>query len=247
MEGEIQTLTRQLQQYPEGKLICTQNGPYTKWYQQSEGKFNYIPKKNKKLAEQLAIKKYYMLRIDALKREKHLLDSYLKHHIPDFERKDNKILLDSKYHDLLKSHFIPDDSNLEAWQKAPFQSNPKYPEQLLIKTCSGYCVRSKSEALIEIALCMHQIPHRYECALELDGITVYPDFTLRHPNTGKMYFWEHFGRMDDPEYCHKTAIKLEQYALNNIIPSINLITTYETGEHPLSPEIIEQTIKTYFL
>lgn len=236
-----------MQQYPKGKLICTQNGPYTKWYHQSDGTLHYISKKNQELAEQLAIKKYYTLRIDELKKEKHLLDTYLKHHIPESERKDNKLLLDSKYHELLIPHFIPNDSDLDAWQKAPFQSNPKYPEQLLIKTCSGYYVRSKSEALIEMALCMYKIPHRYECALELNGMTVYPDFTLRHPRTGKTYYWEHFGRMDDPEYCHKMVSKLEQYALNNIIPSINLITTYETGEYPLSPETIEQTIKTYFL
>ena len=124
--------------------------------------------------------------------EKRLLDSYLKHHIPESECKDNKFLFDSKYHELLIPHFTPADSKLDAWQKASFQSNPNYPEQLLIKTCSGYYVRSKSEALIEMALCMHQIPHRYECALELGGMTIYPDFTLHHPSARKMYYWEHF-------------------------------------------------------
>ena len=235
-----------MQQYPEGRLISTQNGAYTKWYHQLEGTLCYIPKKKKELAEQLAVKKYYTLRMESLKKEKYLLDSYLKYHIPEFERKDYKFLCDSKYHELLIPYFTSDNPNLDAWQRAPFQSNPKHPEQLLIKTCSGYCVRSKSEALIEMALCIHQIPHRYECALELDGITVYPDFTLRHPRTGKIYYWEHFGLMDDSVYCHKMVSKLEQYALNGIIPSINLITTYETSEYPLSPELIEQTIKIYF-
>lgn len=137
IEGEIQAISQQLQQYPEGRLISTQNGAYTKWYHQLEGTLCYIPKKKKELAEQLAVKKYYTLRMESLKKEKYLLDSYLKYHIPEFERKDYKFLCDSKYHELLIPYFTSDDSNLDAWQRAPFQSNPKHPEQLLIKTCSG--------------------------------------------------------------------------------------------------------------
>lgn len=246
MGEQIQSISHQLQLYPEGKLICTNNGKYKKWYQYSDSTLSYIPKKNKKLAEQLAEKKYLTLKLDILKNEKRLLDYYLAHHISDSERKDNKFLTDSRYQELLTSFISPDDQNLNDWQKELFKSNPKHPEQLVIKTCSGFCVRSKSEALIDIALCMHQIPHRYECALELGGVTVYPDFTLRHPRTGKIFYWEHFGLMDDSTYCHKMANKLKQYAINGIIPSINLITTYETKEYPLSPEVIEQTIKTYF-
>lgn len=97
-----------------------------------------------------------------------------------------------------------------------------------------------------MALFTAKIPHRYECELCLGNTIIYPDFTLRHPRTGDTYYWEHFGLMDNPAYCRTMANKLELYTKNGIIPSINLITTYETDNHPLSPETINRTIETYF-
>lgn len=52
--------------------------------------------------------------------------------------------------------------------------------------------------------------------------------------------------MDNPSYCQNASFKLQQYSLNGIIPSVQLITTYETGKHPLNPEIIEKIIEHYF-
>ena len=78
-------------------------------------------------------------------------------------------------------------------------------------------------------------------------MTFYPDFTIRHPKTGEIIYWEHFGLMDDPSYYQKTFSKLQLYASYGIIPSINLITTYETQEHPLSADIVEKIVKHYFL
>lgn len=135
---------------------------------------------------------------------------------------------------------------LKDWQKLPYQTNPTHPEQLCIKACSGNVVRSKSEAFIDMALFQNRIPFRYECALQLGKITIYPDFTIRHPKNGSFYYWEHFGLMDDADYCQNAMQKLNLYSKNGIVPSINLITTYETKEHPLSPEIVEKTIELYF-
>ena len=246
LEEQIDYLTSQLSHYPDGTLFCTRNGNYTKWYQHSNSEAIYIPKQNKILAEQLAKKKYLSLKLDALYHEKKLLASYLKHHVPFSEQKDIQLLNNPNYQELLSPHFTPIDKELASWQHASFESNPKHPEQLIIKTCSGFYVRSKSEALIDMALCTHQIPHRYECALEIGDTILYPDFTIRHPRTGDTYYWEHFGLMDDSLYCQKTAKKIEFYTLNHIIPSIHLITTYETKEHPLSPRLVEQTIQQYF-
>ena len=108
-------------------------------------------------------------------------------------------------------------------------------------------VRSKSEALIDTVLYINKIPFRYECALKLDETTIYPDFTIRHPRTGKLYYWEHFGRMDDPNYRRKVFAKQQLYADHNIIPSIQLISTYETREQPLNMEFVENLIHYYFL
>ncbi len=91
-------------------------------------------------------------------------------------------------------------------------------------------MRSKSEAMIDMVLRIRKIPFRYKCLLELGGISFYPDFTIRHPVTAAVFYWEHFGIVDDPKYCQKAYSKLYTYFSYGIIPSINLIITYETRE-----------------
>ena len=93
----------------------------------------------------------------------------------------------------------------------------------------------------------NNIPFRYEDKLLLDGIEVYPDFTVRHPVTGKITYWEHFGLMDDDVYRKNACSKIQLYCDNGIIPSVNLITTYETKQHPLDIDHVEAIIKEYFL
>lgn len=66
-----------------------------------------------------------------------------------------------------------------------------------------------------------------------------PGFTIRDPSSGKTYYWEHFGMMDQPSYAARTFSKLQLYTSFQIIPSIQLITTYETQEHPLNTETAE--------
>ncbi len=92
----------------------------------------------------------------------------------------------------------------------------------------------------------HKIPFRYECALSLNHVVIYPDFTIRHPITGQIYYWEHFGMMDHPTYSQNTCSKLQLYTANGIYPSIQLITTYETKDHPLDSEYVETMIHHFF-
>ena len=108
-------------------------------------------------------------------------------------------------------------------------------------------VRSKSEVIIDMLLHTHKIPFRYEAPLHLDTITIYPDFTIRHPETGEFFYWEHFGLADQPEYRQNMLSKLDLYTSHGIIPNINLITTYETKNHPLSMEFVQKTVEYYFL
>ena len=221
-----------------------QDGKYQKWYHCNDHSRTYLSKENISLAKQLAAKKYLQALLKDLSCEKKALDAYLKHH----SSKDNagQLLCSPAYHDLLASNFSPLSEELFAWQNAAYESNPFYPGNLCIKASSGKMVRSKSEAMIDLALYQNKIPFRYECPLCLEGITLYPDFTIRHPKTGNYYYWEHLGLMEDPSYCKHATSKIELYSRNGIIPTIQLITTFETKEHPLSPETITNTIVTYF-
>lgn len=134
---------------------------------------------------------------------------------------------------------------LEEWSNSTFTQCTKYPEHKIHLTASGNMVRSKSEVLIDMQLYINQIPFRYECELQLGDVTIYPDFTVRNPRTSKTYYWEHFGIMDDSSYTNNVSLKLNTYISNHIIPTIDLITTYETQNHPLTIDTINRVIATY--
>ncbi|MBQ2706359.1 MAG: hypothetical protein IJF60_06040 [Agathobacter sp.] len=154
---------------------------------------------------------------------------------------------ESEYRNLLLPHFEPKSERISKWMNSEYETNPKFPEQKLHKTSSGILVRSKSEALIERALFENRVPFRYECALGLGSVIIYPDFTIMHPVTGEIFYWEHFGMMDNPRYVKNTGEKLQLYMTHEIIPSINLITTYETIKKPLSYKDAEKIVEEYFL
>ena len=247
LEEKIQSITKQLSAFPSGKLYCTHTGKYVKWHVTDGKHQEYIPKKNRKFAEQLAQKKYLLLLKEDLENEKRAIDFYLRHHKKDVGKAEKLLTEELAYQELLQSKFQPLSKELSEWQKQEFESNPYYPEKLIHRTASGRLVRSKSEAIIDMFLSLNNIPFHYEEKLVLGGITLFPDFTIRHPQTGETFYWEHFGRMDDPEYIRKTASKIQRYSLHGIIPGIKLITTYETEDAPLSTEMVEKIIEYYFL
>lgn len=243
LENEIQSLDVQISTYPEGRIHCTRNDTRIKWYNDSK----YLPKSERKLAEQLAIKKYLLQKKLDYEHQLKAAESYLQHCSKYPPKADLLLSEKSNYADLLAPHFTPKSQELDEWMHSSYERNLNHPEHLIHKTISGEFVRSKSEVLIATVLSIHQIPYRYEALLQLNKRWVFPDFTLRHPETGKYFYWEHFGKMDDPDYCKKTCSKLELYASCDIIPSIQLITTYETTKNPLTIEQVEHLVRYYFL
>ena len=245
LDEQIKSLHSQIESLPEGKIICTSNGNGYKWYRSDGHKSLYIPKSQRELAEQLAIKKYLTQIEEDCLQEKIAIDFYLRHH--KSAKVEDLLVNKQGYQELLYPYFKPKSQELEEWMNTPFKQNPKYIENKIHKTSSGNLVRSKSEALIDMVLYTHRIPFRYECALKLGNIVIYPDFTIMHPKTGRILYWEHMGRMDDPKYNRNIGERIQSYVNNGIIPSIDLIITYETMEHPLTVYDIEKVIKEYFL
>ena len=240
-------MQEQLDQLPEGKLICAHGRNCFKWYV-SDGKHKtYLPKKERAFAEQLAFKKYLSLQLQDLLCQKKALEAYLKQDFSKMGAAERLLKEHSGYQELLHSHFKPKSQTYSEWAARPYECNTSYPEHLIHKTSAGFSVRSKSESMITHFLYSHQIPFRYECALHLGTATIYPDFTILHPTTGETYYWEHFGKMDDPIYANNACSKLQLYQSYQIIPTIRLIITYETKQSPLCYEQIEMIAKYYFL
>lgn len=134
---------------------------------------------------------------------------------------------------------------MERWGTAEYNKSKNHPEGLIHPTLKGDMVRSKSEALIADILFERKIPYRYESEIILDGIVYHPDFTILHPGSGKIVYWEHFGKLDDPDYIHKNADRIATLARNGILPSKNLIISSETRQFPLSRQSICELIDAF--
>lgn len=244
LEKQIKLLESQIKELPQGKLICARNDNRWKWYCSDGHKSVYIPKKEQQFAEKLAKKKYLSLLVEDMRQEKDAIDFYLRHH--KVSKAEELLTNESEYQKLLSSSFQSQEKEMQDWINSQYETCKKYPENLIFKTASGNMVRSKSEVMIDMALYTNAIPFRYECEINLGEMVIYPDFTIKHPKTGKIYYWEHFGRMDDEKYAKHAAAKLKNYIEGGIVPNIDLITTYETKECPLDYESIEKVVKEYF-
>ena len=166
-----------------------------------------------------------------MKQEKSAIEFYLRHHKNISNRAESMVAEMSGYQELLLPYFKPISEELNDWEKQDYNSNKKYPEQLIHKASNGKLVRSKSEVLIDMALYTNRIPFRYECELQMGDSIIYPDFTIRHPKTGEVYYWEHFGMMGDIFYIKNACAKMQLYATNGITPGIDLIMTFETHKN----------------
>lgn len=242
---ELEKITKLDKKFPQGELQCFKNENRYKWKVKEENGIRYLPKTERNQAEILALKKYYEYRKKELESEAAGWEAYLK--------KTDKIKINSEhllnhpeYGKLLAKNFRPLDKELERWQEEPYEKCTKHPENLLVQGTHGKMLRSKSEAIIDRALYQNKIPFHYEEKLILDGIMLYPDFVMRHPFTGQYFYWEHFGMMDNPDYCNHACDKIKLYCRHGIIPSVNLILTYETKQCPLNADKVEMILQEYF-
>lgn len=246
IEQKINRIEQQLKRLPQGDIFCAKNGTTIKWYYHNGTYREYIPKKKKKIAEQLAYKKYLVKLLKELEQEKNAIEQYLKKCRKEESEAENMLLLSSNYRSLILPYYKPMEERLYEWQTMSYQRNEKYPEKLIHESKSGNLLRSKSECMIDEMLYRAGLPYRYDCALQLGETTIYPDFTIIHPESKKVYYWEHFGKMDDASYAQKTFYKLGLYNSNGIVPSINLIMTFETENNPLNMITVEKVINQYF-
>lgn len=245
LSEKIAGLDKKISKMPPGNIQVIDSGKYVRWYVTNDGGREYIPKRNKSFAQLMAQKKYLeYLKMD-MQFDKDCIDSYLEK-LENYQRKIPE-LEETKFGELLHPTIESHNEELEKWCNSPYEKNKFAEEGLIFKNISGNIVRSKSESLIATELFINNIPFRYECILNLGDRVVFPDFTIRHPLSGEYFFWEHFGMMDKPEYAQKTADKISIYISHGIIPSINLITTYETLDNPINQLKIANIVKEYFL
>ncbi len=134
------------------------------------------------------------------------------------------------------------------WRNIPFTGKGFAEGVPEIYTKKGERVRSKSEKMIADTFFQLGIEYKYECPILLNGYgTVYPDFTILSKKLRKEVYWEHDGRMDDPEYAEKAVRKIDSYVRTGIIPGDRLIITFETSNYVLSDRTIKEMIDKFII
>ena len=111
-------------------------------------------------------------------------------------------------------------------------------------------VRSKSECIIANMLDSAGVPYRYEEIVPLNamfGVFLHPDFTVLNKRTRKVYYWEHFGRMGDPEYAAHALPRISEYLNFGFFPGKDLLMTFESLECPLNTTDVERMIEEYLI
>jgi hypothetical protein len=239
---ELANTKKALKKLPKGQLSIRKDGKSGKWFADDGHRKEFISRKNRSYASQLAMKTYLSLKLERLSEEKEAWEIILQ----DTKIEETLLAHDSLYRDLLLSQVHCVDEYSE-WENAPFESNPYHPEQLKIQTVSKYCVRSKSESIIANELFSRNIPFRYECGLSLDQKIIYPDFTLIRPWDGRKLYWEHFGLVENKDYRDHFMNKLDDYMESGIFPGDRLIMTFETAGKPLDLSSVRCTMGLYML
>lgn len=230
----------------EGNLVVSRcRGTIQFYHYHDNGKRDYIRKTNKSLLMTLAQKKYckQILKVST----KLLQFEEIRQEIKDKNIETAFEQLDSVIKPYVTPFVISPETKINNWKTEPYKKSSKYPEGLKYKTDKGDLVRSKSEVIIANKLYKRNIPYRYECELKLNSkYIIYPDFTIMHPKTGRLFYLEHFGLMDNPSYVEVFLEKIKMYSQNNLLIGRNLLLTFESSAKPFDSEYLDILLNEYF-
>lgn len=242
-----------LKKAPEGKLRVQKSHNCYQFFQRipsakSHGK--YIRKKDEKLAYGLAQKGYSEKILTVAEKNQAAINHFIRSYTPN-----GIISVYEKYpkpvQDLIIPYYASEKAFAEQWMKNGLCTKNENPQLSLVhELCmvseNGERVRSKSEKILADKFKTKGIPYIYEMPLKLKGAGfVHPDFFLLNKRTRKEYYWEHFGMMDNIEYCSDAIRKMECYAANDFYPGDNLILTFESSQHPLNIMMVEKLINKF--
>ena len=251
LQKRIALLEKQQRNLPNATIKCLRRGNSISFYKRVPGKkhkVQYIRRSNMDEIRKIANATYIKRVLPKLKTNLNAAKKFLNFH----SGVDESIIAIAmpEYLQALNSNlFLYKPLYLKTWQSHPYTRNPYKPEGLIHDTARGEKVRSKSEVLIADCLFEYKLAYKPESPLRLkkSNKTIYPDFTIIHPESLKEIYWEHFGMMDNPEYAREATAKINALSQEGLFIGENLICTFETSDLPLTRGTIETYIKKYFL
>lgn len=250
LEEYLCICSKKLRNAPDGWLrTCTSKGRVSFYIKKKKNDYagTYIPYHgNEKLIMQLASKEYYEKAREMIRKELKDIERLIK-----TEEKHVISAVYEKLNSTKKTLVVPLEDSLEneikQWEKVKYPIMDSKPGSYVIKTKRGEFVRSKAEYNIANSLRDEGIPYKYEPVLmTVDGNYERPDFEIKSPVTGEVFYWEHFGMLDRPDYVDRMMTKLESYMLSDLYPGNGLIVTFDDGRHSLDLSNIRRIIRKYF-
>lgn len=246
-------VSKSLAKKPDGCLqIHKKNNGFEYYYRASPNQKNgtYISKKNMDYIRALAQKSYDQKFEAALSCFEKAMDSswdyssmhpFYQYFAGVFED------LSPARQELVTPYVMPDKMYVKAWQSVEYIGKPFKDGTPVIKTHRGERVRSKSEKMIADQLLVMGLPYRYEYPILTKGLgKVYIDFTLLDIWNRKNVLYEHFGRMQDQDYCNRNLIKLEVYEEEGWHLGEGFLFAMESDEHIINMDHFENLIKHRF-
>ena len=141
---------------------------------------------------------------------------------------------------------LPENEYVRRWESEEYRKKPFAEGTAEIFSERGERVRSKSEKIIADTLARMGIPYKYEKPFMLStGNIIHPDFCLLNVSQRKEYLFEHFGRMDDPDYLERALSRINDYEREGIFPGKQLLVTYETRLKPLDTKLLKKLLTEF--
>lgn len=136
---------------------------------------------------------------------------------------------------------------LDNWNMLSYTGKPFSPADPEIYTEKGERVRSKSEKIIAEKLTAMGIPYKYEYPVRFRTYTGHVDFYVLNKYTGKVFYYEHFGMMEDDKYKKDAAQRIRDYEKLGIMPGTGLVMTFESDNCVISTTALDWLCRKYFL
>lgn len=201
--------------------------------------------KDKEQINKLVRKRYLNGAISRIDKDLQLLEGILAQYKEIDEDSVMKEYI-QKHPDLKEGLHYGNMSN-EEWMEDYRKPEGLYEDGLKSKSSLGDRMRSKGELIIASRLEFFGIPYRYEARIPHPDVNRVPDFTIRRPRDGKIFYWEHLGRTTDMRYLEENIRKLREYADIGITPWDNLIITYDQDDGGIDVKKIDAIIKGWLL
>lgn len=242
----INSCSKYLSECPEGRLRIKRQGLTLYYYHVTDKyKSNGVLTYDKPLIRTLAQKAYLKDLVKSAQSELKVLHPILKRY-SDRTYEDIYPDLSQDRKDLIQPYILPDDEYKEKWLNTPYKRKGFKEGTPVFTTLKGDRVRSKSEQIIADRLYIHNIPYKYEYPIAINGIVYHTDFRILRMSDRKELFYEHFGKMGDPQYANDNIQRINNYSQNNIILGDNLYATFETNEKPLDVRVVDKLINEQF-